>query len=121
MPSHEPRARQDRGNRAATILDDDADAGVIEDDIAGDEQETKDRIGADSDREPRSLDGQVACQPAIGVGEDPAVNQSKEDRVNDPGDRAQPEQPPEMHATGGEKAMRACAASPRKAIDDPSG
>jgi hypothetical protein len=90
-----------------TILDDDADAGVVEEDVDRDEQRAEDQIETDADCEGCALDGEVSREPRVQLIEEPHVHVGEEDPVDDPGDESQSEKSPEVRAAGREESVRA--------------
>src|SRR4051812_4476276 len=120
MAAEEARSGQDRANGAPPIFDNDSNARVIDDQIAGDEQQAEQGVAAKTNRERRALDGDVPCQPHVRITENPVVHVQEEKRVDDPRREAEPEQPPEIQAAGAEKSLGPGSSRPRESIDDAS-
>ena len=113
--------RRQRAERAAAVLDHEPDVRVVEEHVDEHQREPEREIESESPHEdlaldaedPRALDEPLEKQPAVHVGEEPPVHDSRY--------RRQSQQSKEVTARGGEESVGPRRPLPRVAIDDAAG
>ena len=117
MAAHEPRAGDQPADGAPAILDHDADAGVVEDQVTDDEQRPEGQVAEHAYGERGSLCRHVVRRPRIDVVEEPRMDELEERPIHEPGQEAEAEETPEVRAARGEEARRARWPHARVAIE----